>query len=373
MADKKRRLRNPDEDIMAHCARCGALLTVEDGTLATPDWYKETRFVHYCKDCQAEQFEDYSSWVGVDMAFYLCCAAYNLPFAPEAVPPARNVDGETWRMYLENLKMLGRDVNDNGEPAAFSDGLTDLSVIFEGKVARFPAFAGGLSTHGGVEKLEGTRAQRKNWGLAYTTVQYKELDRLYGIQAGAYKDSGIDEDLEYNLREICKLQMLYSTQLAKPDIKLAKETYNVISKMKADLKKKETSAEAPKKVDTIITALERHGMAKGGHLLPYSELLPILQADHPHYPMSHDLLDYILMAINNTIRVNEGAGELAELPASLQVDAMFGELWPEMTEGERKLVEEMGLPPLRREGGNGKPNMEPNPAPMGEERNGTTQ
>ena len=138
-------------------------------------------------------------------------------------------------------------------------------------------------------------------------------------------------------------------------------------------KKKETSAEAPKKVDTIITALERHGMAKGGHLLPYSELLPILQADHPHYPMSHDLLDYILMAINNTIRVNEGAGELAELPASLQVDAMFGELWPEMTEGERKLVEEMGLPPLRREGGNGKPNMEPNPAPMGEERNGTTQ
>ena len=102
--------------------------------------------------------------------------------------------------------------------------------------------------------------------------------------------------------------------------------------MRADQKKKD--AEAPK-IDTVITALERHGMAKDGKLLSYNELLPILQADHAHYPMSHDMLDYILLAMVNTIRGNEGAGELAEVPASLQVDAMFGELEPELTEDER--------------------------------------
>ena len=148
MARGRRKYSAPDEEIMAHCAHCGTLLTMETGVLATPDWYKETRFVHYCKECQSGQFEDFVDRVGVDMAFYLCCAAYNLPFVPEAVPSRRNVDGETWKMYLENLKMLDQDVTDNGEPAAFSDGMTDLSVIFDGKVPRFPAFAGGLTARG---------------------------------------------------------------------------------------------------------------------------------------------------------------------------------------------------------------------------------
>ena len=351
MAKRKRRLEDPDEEIMAHCTNCGTLLTMETGTLATPDWYKETRFVHYCKDCQSAQFEDYADYTGVDIALYLCCAAYNLPFIPEAVPARRNRDGETWKMYLENLRMLDQDVTDNGEPASFSDGITDLSVIFDGKVPQNPTFAGGLTTGGVAEKLEGTRAQRKNWGLSYKTLEYKELDRLYGIQSKGYKDSGIDDELEYNLRETCKLQLLYSQQLSEANIKDAKATYDVISKMKADnlMRKKDEAPVAAKKIDTVIAALERHGMAKNGKLLSYDELLPLLQADHAHYPMSHDMLDYILMAILNTIRINEGAGELAEVPVSLQIDPMFGELEPKMSESERKLVEEMGLTPLKRE------------------------
>ncbi len=355
MGRPRKKPRTADEDILIHCSNCGAVLTVQTGTLATPDWYKESRFVHYCKDCQGAQFEDYVDYVGVDMAFYLCCAAYNLPFVPEAIPSRRNVDGETWMMYLENLIMLEQDVTDNGEPASFSDGMTDLAVIFDGKVPQKPAFAGGLTTGGVVEKLEGTRAQRKNWGLDYITAEYKELDRLYSIQASGYKDSGIDDELEYNLREICKLHLLRSEQLKKGDIKEAKLTYDVISKMKGDnlMRKKDEAPMAAKKVDTVIDALERHKMAKNGKLLPYQELLPILQADHAHYPMSHDMLDYILLAIVNTIRINEGAGELAEIPASLQIIPMFGELDQEMSDKERQLVEEMGLPPLKREKVNG--------------------
>jgi len=351
LSQKQRRLKVPDESILAHCANCGTLLTMETGALATPDWYKETRFVHYCKDCQSGQFEDFVDYVGVDMAFYLCCAAYNLPFVPEAVPSRRNADGETWKMYLENLKMLDQDVTDNGEPASFSDGMTDLAVIFDRKVPQKPAFAGGLTAGGVAEKLEGTRAQRKNWGLSYKTAEYKELDRLYGIQSKGYQNSGIDDELEYNLRETCKLQLLYSKQLAEGQIKEAKTTYDVISKMKADnlMRKKDEAPAAAKQIDTLMACLERRGLAKSGKLLAYDQLLTLLQQDHPHYPMGHDMLDQIIGCIWNTIRLNEGCSEAAELPVTLQANPMFGELEEGNSGPERKLMHDMGLSPVQRE------------------------
>lgn len=319
--------------------------------MASPDWYKETRFVHYCKDCQKAQFEDFSDRAGMDMAFYLCCAAYNLPFIPEAVPPRRNADGETWGIYLENLRMLDQDVTDNGEPAAFSDGMTDLAVIFDGKVPSSPRFAGGLTTGGVAEKLEGTRAQRKNWGLSYKTAEYKELDRLYGIQSKAYKDSGIDEELEFNLREICKLLLLYSQQLADGQIKLSKETYNVISKMKADnlMRKKDEAPAAAKQVDTLMSCLQRNGMAKNAQRLTLEEVQHYIANDHPHYAMGLDVVDQILGLLLNTMRINEGAGELSELPVGLQITPLFGEFDEGSSPAERKLMQDMGLNPMKRE------------------------
>lgn len=368
---RKARYAGPDEDVLIRCVNCGAVLNTDSGVLAAEDWYKYTRYVHYCKDCQGAQFEDYADAFGPDFAFLGCCMCYNLPFVPEAVPARRNADGENWKMYLENLKMLDRDVTDNGDPAAFSDGMTDLSVMFDGKIPQIPRFAGGLTDGGVAEKLEGTRAQRKNWGLSYKTAEYKELDRLYGIQSRNYVDGGIDEEMEYNLRETCKLQLLYSQQLATGEIKLAKETYNVISKMKADnlMRKKDESPMGAKKIDTLISAMERNGLAVKGKILPYDDLLKVLQTDHAHYPMSHDMLDYVLLLIANTMRMNEGMSERAELPVELQFDPMFGELDPEMSQKEKKLIEAVGLPPLKREKRNGGgTQMGCGKASMGEER-----
>lgn len=346
---RPRKYTPPKDDIWAHCTNCGAVLNTETGVLATPDWYKETRFVHYCKDCQSGQFEDFVDYVGVDMAFYLCCAAYNLPFIPEAVPSRRNVDGESWKMYLENTKMLDQDVTDNGEPAAFSDGMTDLSVIFDGKVPHFPTFAGGLTAGGVAEKLEGTRAQRKKWGLSYKTPEYKELDRYYSIHSQSY--GKIDEELEFELREICKLQLLYSQQLAKPDIKGAKETHAIIRAKKDEIRKREkdTNKGTLESVDTIRTVIERAGIAKNAKQLTLKEVTDYIAQDHPHYPMGLDVVDQILGCIYNTIRVNEGAGETLEMPISLQVTPMFGEFEPGSSEQEKKLIADTELTPVRRQ------------------------
>lgn len=43
-----------------YCVNCGCGLNEEEGVLASPDWYEDTRFVHYCRDCQQKQFEDFA-------------------------------------------------------------------------------------------------------------------------------------------------------------------------------------------------------------------------------------------------------------------------------------------------------------------------
>ena len=223
------------------------------------------------------------------------------------------------------------------------------------------------------EKLEGTRAQRKNWGLAYKTAEYKELDRLYNIYSSRYVDSGIDEMLEFDLRRLCKLQLAFDQTMGTddPDSKKGKEIISMMKIVEASIKDRTQGSKNPteNQIDTVRAAMERAGMTRNGHIIPYKEMLELLQKDHPHYPMSHDMVDYMMLLLTNTMRINEGMGELAELPVGLQFQPIFGELEPKMSEKERKMVEAVGLPPLKREKQDGRrTKMGPQDAPVGEER-----
>lgn len=352
-----------EPDIRLYCANCGGELDEDTGWLASPDWYKDTRYVHYCRDCQQKQWEDYAELLFPAMAFVLCCAAYNIPLIPEAAPRV-NADNLSyaWKTYLENLILTGRHLGDDEEPAAFSDGVTDLNVLFGDAITRSTTFLKDASIDAAAGKLQGTRAQRKKWGTLkkYTTEQYQELDRLYAIQSASFVASGIDDELEFNLREICKLLLEYSSLLAKGELKEAKQTYDIISKMKADnlMRKKDEAPRETKKIDNLIMALERHELAKDGQLLPYDKLLKKLQGDHARYPMSHDLLDYFMFLLYNTQRRNDGLPEAGSLPLALQVGETFGELLPERSRKEDGLIRALNLPPIRyeqdagKEGGN---------------------
>lgn len=117
----------PTEQFKVLCVNCGAELNEQTGYLASPDWYEDTRYVHYCRDCQQKQFEDFAENTSPAFAYFLCCAAYNIPFIPEAMPgDSYDVDEITWHMYLENLDSLGYRFREDDEPAAFCDGITDL-------------------------------------------------------------------------------------------------------------------------------------------------------------------------------------------------------------------------------------------------------
>ena len=337
-----------------YCVNCGCGLNEEEGVLASPDWYEDTRFVHYCRDCQQKQFEDFAEDTSPAFAYFLCCAAYNLPFIPECMPNgAYDVDEITWIMYLENLETSGYRYKDDGEPAAFVDGMTDISVLFGGKIDARTKFAAGATMEGTSAKLPGTKAQRRKWGILsdYTTEDYKELDRLYSIKAGGLMENGIDEETEHNLREICKLELDYSKAMARKEYDDARKLNDIRSKFMADnlMRKRDEAPVAPIKLDTLGDALERAGYMKNGDLLGYDELLGKLRGDQAKYPMSHDYLDYILREIVNCTRRNMGIAESDELPLELQLEPQYGEFDSDMSKAELDTLKCLGLPPMKLE------------------------
>lgn len=343
-----------ENEILVYCVNCGCEINDETGVLASPDWYEDTRFVHYCRDCQQKQFEDFADNTSPAFAYFLCCAAYNLPFIPECMPSAAyDVDEMTWLMYLENLEQSEWRYKDDREPAAFVDGMTDLGVLFGGKITSKTTFASSVTMEGASSKLPGTKAQRRKWGTHadYTTEDYKELDRLYSIHAADRIENGIDEELDHNLREISKLDLEYTKAMARKEYDNAKRIADIRSKFMADnlMRKRDEAPVAPIKLDTLADALEKAGYMKNGDLLSYDELLPLLQQDHAHYYMSHDILDYIILAIINCTRRNTGQPETDELPYEFQVEPMFDEFEPEMSKTEKKTLQELGLPPIKYE------------------------
>lgn len=337
-----------------YCVNCGCELNEETGVLACPDWYENTRYVHYCRDCQQKQFEDFADSTSPAFAYFLCSAAYNLPFVPEAIPANGNeVDELTWKMYLDNLDTTEYRVKDDGEYSGFVDGMTDLAVLFNGKINSTTKFAAGVTMESTAERMPGTKAQRRKWGVLsnYTTEDYKELDRLYAIKAGGLLENGIDEETAHNLRESCKLELDYAKAIGRKEYDNAKKLNDMRSKFMADnlMRKRDEAPVAPIKLDTLTDALEKEGLIKSGELVSYDKVLEWITKDQAHYPMSHDILDYIILAIINCIRRNQGQPETDELPYEFQITPIFGEFEQELSKFEENVLKELGLPPMKYE------------------------
>ena len=56
-----------------------------------------------------------------------------------------------------------------------------------------------------------------------------------------------------------------------------------------------------------------------------------------------------MMCFINTMRKNNGDSELTKLPVSAQVKDVKGELLPEMSATEKKILEGLGMKPPERE------------------------
>jgi len=337
------------ENAVITCVNCGKELDEFTGVPAAEDWYKDTRFVHYCRDCQEAYFEELSQKTSPHLALFYCCVAFNIPMVPMEIPNMDDVS-TPWLAYLENLRRSGRLEQDNGEPSTFFDGIVDILKLFGGDLS-----SGEVAKAIQLEKnirdtQQGNQRQRKVWGTidGFTSAQYVELDRLYAIQSKPYEAAGIDAMMEYNLREICKNLLRYSLSNAEGEAAMASAYLKQAEIIKASnlMRKKDEKPVEDLRIDTIVDKLEKKGFLKNGRLLGYSELLKKLQGEHPHYPHSKDAADQMLLCINNTMRKNMGLGIETELPEAMRFDAMPDEFEEEAPQWERDIKAKLGLFPL---------------------------
>lgn len=90
-----------------YCVNCGCGLNEEEGVLASPDWYEDTRFVHYCRDCQQKQFEDFAEDTSPAFAYFLS-VVFPLPGDCHG--------GREWRGNRHGKRSGNHSMHFEGEP-----------------------------------------------------------------------------------------------------------------------------------------------------------------------------------------------------------------------------------------------------------------
>lgn len=335
-----------EEFLELRCCGCGKVLDEYSGWQANPEWTGETRFVPYCRNCMEDYYEELAQKSSPHMALFYCCIAFNIPFMPDCLSGFEDMS-EPWKAYLENLRRNGAR-NDNDEPLCFFDGVTDILKIFGGTGLSTGEFSKAISAEKAViNKQPGTKNQRKNWGTleGYTTEDYKELDRLFAIHSKPFEAGGMDMETEYNLREICKLLLKYSTLLSAGKTLDAQRVMSIVETIKSSnlLRKRDEKPPEAVKIDTLMDQLEKHHLAKGGKLLGREETLKVLQGNRPHYKHSFDVVDQMLLQIINAMRRNDGMGELTDLPEDLRFEPAPGEFQEEEATWEEKRRDDLEM------------------------------
>lgn len=308
------------------------------------------------------RYEELAEETSESLAYFYCCVAFDRPFEMKAIP----MDGsqKKWLAYMDNLREMELDVDENGTERGFLDGLTQIHEIF-GSALKDGEFskAVGIEKSGKAKNLPGTAKQRKTWGEGdeehrYTSSDYSELDQIYATYASRLeKAGGLDAQQEMTLRTCSRLHLLMNKAIAKgtiDDIKKANTLNEMVQKQLAaeNLRKKDEKPMEELRIDSIVDALEKGGLMKKGKILTLPELqkallerLGALGGKPSHkYPYTLDAADQMILAIKNTGRVNDGLPELTELPDNMSFDENVAcEFADAPTPDEMKTYEELGL------------------------------
>lgn len=330
--------------VAVKCNRCGKGLDTFIGLMSNPEYDGQTMYKHWCRECQQKYFDELAQRCGTAISYFYCCIAFNVPFRLNCAKSIERDEAQKWRVYLDNLYKRGY-YDQRTMPTTFFDGETDITKIYGNKVdADFTEL---VKDEMPTPEKPGTARQRKAWGEIdhYTSEEYDELDRLYAIHSEPYSQVDIDQDMEYNLRSICKNLLKadeYRREGKAADYKRMLDSVTVIRKnLQARLS---DDAQTKMQLDSLIDAMERAGYAQNGKIVSKDTLIEMLSADKPHYDQNLDIVDLMLFSIVNVMRRNAGQSEYAELPPELQLEDKYGELSDEPTdEATLEKIKEMDL------------------------------
>ena len=194
-----------------------------------------------------------------------------------------------------------------------------------------------------------TDAERRDrwdhdWGESVPDADCKKLDQTYDMIAEEYRPN-ITKRLEINLRDLAKIRLLRDKAIEEGNSSAVKQYTDSIDKIMASeaLKAGDVKPVEALRPDALIDRLEKRGVS----LMSQEEVARYINGDKGEYSTSIDIVDFMMLKWMNTYRANNGESELGMLPKSLQVEDLYGELQPRMTQKEADAMADLGevVPP----------------------------
>lgn len=184
----------------------------------------------------------------------------------------------------------------------------------------------------------------REWGEAVPDTDCKKLDQTYDMIAEEYRPN-ITKRLEINLRDLAKIRLLRDKAIEEGNSSAVKQYTDAIDKIMASesMKAGDVKPVEALRPDALIDRLEKRGVT----LMSQEEVARYINGDKGEYSTSIDIVDFMMLKWMNTYRANNGESELGMLPKSLQVEDLYGELQPRLTQKEADAMADLGevVPP----------------------------
>lgn len=272
------------------------------------------------------RFQYLSEDVGADIALFCFCAVFNIAY-----------DDKIQFNTYEEYAALKRNTT-------FDEGEMNIKNVIR-------------------SKMSDEERWHSTWGTGgtsnpYTVEDYQRLDELFETYADRQlKAGGMDVQAEYVLRSTCQDQLFAEkcrSRGTKEDIQMYTQINKTIQDRLAaeQMRKKDEKAVEEVKIDSIVAALEKAGLARRGKLLSLEEVqeqllrrLGALGGEPSHkYPYTIDAADQMLHMIQNNMYANDGLPEMSEIPDNLRFDDNVApEFTYEPNEKEQEAYKKMGL------------------------------
>ena len=330
------------------CWHCGKELTDRNSWMAT-EGFDPGVPSFYCVGCQSSYNVGLSKLVGPDMALFICCAMFNVPFVAEAVAAAKTYKAErgVWGSYIKVLREAKyHKMADKWY--GFSDGETDVR-----KALGMEDLDIDTPEDIRIKMAKRDLINKERWGLGPKSRRYKEDDyeELNSLYDAMTKDRvGMSDQSEISIRNICKWSLERDRCIEEKDFGAAQKLSSMIEKEKESeqLRKKDEMPQDLARLDDIVKAVERAGL----DMMDYDHLCQQLgqYMFHSPYGYTRDAADQMLLLIRNCTAWNEGIPEVDRLGDEFAIIDQMGEFAPEQDEEEKQIYRELQIGPLHMDG-----------------------
>lgn len=330
------------------CWHCGKELTDRNSWMAT-DGFDPGVPSFFCVGCQSTYNVGLSKLVGPDMAFFICCAMFNVPFIPEAVSAAKTYKAErgVWGAYIKVLRDA-KYHRMSDKWYGFSDGETDIRKALGMEDLNITT-----PDDEKIAKAKQELLNKERWGTGPKSRRYKEddYDELNGLYDAMTKDRvAMSDQSEISVRNICKWSLERDRCIEEKDFNAAQKLSSMIEKEKESeqLRKKDEMPQDLARLDDIVKAVERAGL----HIMDYEELKKELATYmfHTPYGYTRDAADQMLLLIRNCTAWNEGIPEVDRLEEEFAIIDQLGEFATEQDDEERQIYKDLQIAPLHMDG-----------------------